>query len=143
MPTHEVTYHNMPIKRAIGISSLITMADGGWLDPTNHFNVAVPFTTREDIEPTEQAIIDAKYKSVQFITYKNTLIYIHKKYKDAAYWMNIGITADPYQYSSGLEGFREYARISLRENEPSFADFVNHKYQESCVTNNLTPKDLF
>lgn len=143
MPKHEVTYRTIPIKRANEISSHITMADGSWLDPTNHFNVKVPFIERGSREPTEQAIIDAKYKSVQFIAYKNTLLYLHKKYKDSAYWMNIGITTDPYQYSSGLEGFREYVRIALQENEPSFADFVNHKYNELCVTNNLTPQDLF
>lgn len=140
---HTVSYNSVPIKKAIDISSHIVMRDGGWLDPSNHFYVKVPFIERGSREPTEKAIIDAKYKTVQFIAYKNTLLYLHGKYKDKSYWKNIGITIDPYEYSSGLEGFREYARVALQMNEPSFAGFVNLKYNQLCVENHLSPSDLF
>ena len=140
---HTVTYSPQPIKKAIDISSCIVMSDGGWLDPSNHFDVTAPFIERGSREPTEKAIIDSKYKTVQFITYKNTLLYLHGKYKEKAYWKNIGITIDPYEYSSGLEGFREYARVALQMNEPSFAGFVNLKYNKLCVKNNLSPSDIF
>ena len=141
--SHTVSYNPTPFKQAVKISKFITMDDGGWFDPINHYGVRNPVIEQGFREPTEQAIIDAKYRSVQFITYKNILLYLHGKYKEKAYWKNLGITEDPYLYEAGLEGLRDYSRIALLENEPVFADFANKKYMDLCKKNHLIPHDLF
>ena len=141
--SHTASYEEIPYKQAIKISKFITMDDGGWIDPENHYGVRNPFIEPGSHVPSEQAIIDAKYRSIQFIAYRNILLYLHKKYKENSYWRNIGITEDPYLSESGLEGLKEYSRIALIKNEPAFAGFANQKYMELCKENYLEPHDLF
>ena len=143
MSFHTASYIKMPYKQAVKIGKFITMDDGGWLDPENQYGVRNPVIEQGSHTPSEQAIIDAKYRSIKFIAYRNILFYLHGKYKEKAYWRNLGITEDPYLSDSGLEGLREYTRISLLENEPSFAEYSNLKYRELCEENHLTPQDLF
>ena len=141
--SHTVSYNPIPFKHAVEISMVIIMDDGGWFDSINHYGVRNPVIEQGCREPTEQAIIDAKYRTIKLIAYKNILLYLHEKYKENAYWKNLGITEDPYLSESGLEGLREYTRISLLENEPVFAGYSNQKYLQLCEENNLTPQDLF
>jgi hypothetical protein len=141
--SHTASYEPIPFKQAVKTSQFITMEDGGWLDKDNHYGVRNPIIEQGSRVPTEQSIIDAKYRTIQFIAYKNILLYLHQKYKEKAYWKTLGITEDPYLSEAGLEGLREYSRVALIENEPVFAGFANQKYMGLCKENNLVPHDLF
>jgi hypothetical protein len=125
----------LPVKRAVDISKLNLMDDGGWLDQDDHFNVK---TVPEDASETE--IQEAIRKSCKFMCLRDLLRYLHKTHKEASHYQTLGINGNPYR---SFDEFYEYVHQSCLTNDPSKIESINAHYQHLCKKNNLSDGELF
>ena len=118
--------------RAIHISTIHIMKDGGWIDWDNQFDV------RNSKSMNESDIIAAKIKTCKYICYRNTISHLHSKYGEKAYYNNLDIDDNPY---TNFDLYRQYALNSINVNEPSYKEFVNTKYKLLCQENDVVDNE--
>ena len=116
------------MKRAVDISYVKIMKDGGWIDWDNQFNVrGSKSTSQEDLN-------EALKKTCQYIVCRDTLKRFHNSYGEKAYYSTLGME-NPY---NDFEMFKEYAKKAILENEPSFMKKAVEGYVRLCESNNVT-----
>ena len=130
-----MTTIQLPVKRAIDISKLTLMDDGGWLEQDDHFNVK---TVPQDASETE--IQEAIRKTCKFMCLRDLLRYLHKTHKEASHYQTLGIQGNPY---SNFDEFYDYVHQSCLTNDPSKIKNINDHYQHLCKKNNLSDGELF